>query len=298
MFDFRLKVFNTVAKRLNFTRAAEELFITQPAVTKYIQEIEVFYKCKLFERNGTKIKLTTAGLSLLKYTEILFEVYRDLEFELSVLNENAKGTLMLGASTTIAQYVLPKYLALFKQKFPDIKIELTNGNTEYIENLLVENKIDLGLIEGQSKRQYIKYTPFLKDEIVMCASITNHSIKKSTLALTDLPKLPMIIREQGSGSLEVVVAALKKVNVKLSQLAIEMVLDNSESIKSYLLHSDSFAFLSIHSVLKELKNNEMKIIDIKGLDIQRYFYYIIQQGNNHPLSELFLRFISSNNFKL
>ncbi len=152
MFDFRLKVFNTVAKRLNFTRAAEELFITQPAVTKHIQEIEVFYKCKLFERNGTKIKLTTAGLSLLKYTEILFEVYRDLEFELSVLNENAKGTLMLGASTTIAQYVLPKYLALFKQKFPDIKIELTNGNTEYIENLLVENKIDLGLIEGQSKR--------------------------------------------------------------------------------------------------------------------------------------------------
>jgi DNA-binding transcriptional LysR family regulator len=73
MFDFRLKVFNTVAKRLNFTRAAEELFITQPAVTKHIQEIEVFYKCKLFERNGTKIKLTTAGLSLLKYTEILLK---------------------------------------------------------------------------------------------------------------------------------------------------------------------------------------------------------------------------------
>lgn len=298
MFDFRLKVFHTVATRLNFTRAAKVLYITQPAVTKHIQEIEAFYKCKLFERNGTKIKLTTAGLTLLSYTEKLFKVYRELEFELSLLNENSKGTLKLGASTTIAQYVLPKHIALFKQKFPDIKIELTNANTEYIENLLVENKIDLGLVEGQSKRQHIKYTPFLKDEIVLCTSITNQLIKKSTITLNDLQKLPMIIREQGSGSLEVVVAALKKVNVKLSQFTIEMVLDSSESIKSYLLHSDNFAFLSIHSILNELKNNEMKIIDIKGLDIQRYFYFITQQGNNHNLSELFLRFITSNNFKL
>lgn len=298
MFDFRLKVFYTVAKRLNFTRAAEELFITQPAVTKHIHEIETFYKCKLFDRNGTKIKLTVAGLTLLNHTEKLFSIYRDIEFELAAINENVKGTIKLGASTTVAQYVLPKYLALFKQKFPDIHIELTDGNTEHIENLLADNKIDLGIVEGQSKRQHIKYTPFIKDEIVLCTSNTNKSIKKSVITLNELQKLPIVVREQGSGSLEVIISALKKQNVKLSQLNNEMVLESSESIKSYLFHSNTFAFLSIHSIFKELKSNEMQIVDVKGLSIERYFYFITQQGDNHHLSELFLRFMSSDNLKL
>ena len=298
MFDFRLKVFHTVAKRLNFTKAAEELFITQPAVTKHIHEVETFYKCKLFERNGTKIKLTTAGLILLNHTEKIFNIYGDVEFDLAAINENIKGTIKLGASTTVAQYVLPKYLALFKQKFPDITIELTDGNTEYIENLLAENKIDLGIVEGQSKRQHIKYVPFTKDEIVLCTSNTNKTIKKSIITLNDLQKLPLIIREQGSGSLEVIVSALKKVNLKLSQLTIEMVLKSSESIKSYLLHSNAFAFLSIHSILKELKSNEMKIVDISRLNIERHFYFITQQGDTHHFKELFLKFMSNDNFKL
>lgn len=298
MFDFRLKVFHTVAKRLNFTKAAEELFITQPAVTKHIQEVENFYKCKLFERNGTKIKLTVAGATLLSYTESIFNIYRDIEFDLAALNESVKGSIKLGASTTVAQYVLPKYLALFKQKFPDIHIELTDGNTEHVENLLVNNKIDLGIVEGQSKRQNIKYLPFIKDEIVLCTCITNKTVKKSAIALNELQKLPLVVREQGSGSLEVIVSALKKANVKFSQLNTELILEGSESIKSYLFHSNTFAFLSVHSIFKELKNNELKIIDIKDLSIERFFYFIIKQGGSNNLQELFLKFMSRDNFKL
>ncbi len=136
MFDFRLKVFYTVARRLNFTKAAEELFITQPAVTKHIHEIETYYKTQLFHRNGTKIKLTPAGTALLEHAEQLFNIYRNIEFELAAINENVKGSIRIGASTTVAQYVLPKYLASFKQKFPDIKIELTTlrsgGMSEYV----------------------------------------------------------------------------------------------------------------------------------------------------------------------
>lgn len=292
MFDFRLKVFHTVAKRLNLTKAAEELFITQPAVTKHIHEIENYYKCKLFTRNGTKIKLTSAGLILLNYTENIFNIYRDLEFDLSALNENVKSTIKLGASTTVAQYVLPKYLAAFKLKFPDIHIELTDDNTEHIEKLLTENKIDLGIVEGKTKRQNIKYAPFIKDEIVLCTSNTNKAIKKTTITLAELQKLPIVIREQGSGSLEVVAAALKNVDIKLSQLQTDIVLESSESIKSYLLYSNSFAFLSIHSILKELKNNELKIVDVKDFNIERYFYFITQQGASHHASELFLRFMN------
>lgn len=298
MFDFRLKVFYTVAKRLNFTRAAEELFITQPAVTKHIKEIESFYKCKLFERNGTKIALTAGGLTLLSQTERLFNIYRDIEFELASINQNVKGTIKLGASTTFGQYILPQYLALFKQKFPDISIELTEGNTEQIESLLAEGTIDLGIVEGQSRRKNIKYTPFIKDEIVLCASNSNKIHVNPAITLGELQKIPLLMREPGSGSLEVIIIALKKLHIKYSQLNIEMVLESSESIKSYLLHSNTFAFLSFHSIFKELKNNELRIVDVKGLNIERYFYFIMQQGDSHYLKDLFLRFISGNNFKL
>jgi DNA-binding transcriptional LysR family regulator len=294
MFDFRLKVFHTVAKRLNFTKAAKELFITQPAVTKHIHEIESFYKCKLFERNGTRIKLTTAGSTLFRHTEELFNTYRNIEFDLAAIRENTKGTLRLGASTTVAQYVLPRYLAAFKKKFADVNIELTTANTEDIENLLTENKIDLGIIEGESKRPKLKYTQFLKDEIVLCTN-NRRSVTPKTICLKELQKLPLVSREQGSGSLEVIAAALKERNIKISALNIEMVFDSTESIKSYLLHADSFAFLSIHSILKELEHNELKVVDIKDFTIERYFYFITQQGDVHHLNGLFLKFASANN---
>jgi DNA-binding transcriptional LysR family regulator len=118
MFDFRLKVFYTVASRLNFTKAAEELFITQPAVTKHIHEIETYYKTQLFQRNGTKIKLTPAGAALLAHSEQLFAIYRNIEVDLAAINENVKGTLRIGASTTVAQYVLPKYWLRSGKSFP------------------------------------------------------------------------------------------------------------------------------------------------------------------------------------
>src|SRR5580692_8833323 len=117
MFDFRLKVFHTVAKRLNFTKAAAELFISQPAVTKHIHELENHFSLKLFERNGTRIKLTAAGDTLLQYTDQLFAVYRSLEFEMSDLVKKHTGQLRLGASMSVAPYVLPPILAAFHRKY-------------------------------------------------------------------------------------------------------------------------------------------------------------------------------------
>lgn len=298
MLDFRLKVFYTVAKRLNFTKAGEELFITQPAVSKHIQEIENYYKCKLFERNGTKIKLTNAGELLLKHTEYLFNIHRDIELEMSAINEKKNGNLRLGVSTTIAQYFIPKHIALFKQKFSEITIEMLNGNTEHIENLLFENKIDLGIVEGQSKRHHIKYSPLIKDEIVLCTGTKNSSVLKQLITAKELLKLPFVLRETGSGTLEVVSLALKNFDIKLSDLNVEMVFESTESIKSYITNTSTYAFLSIHSILKELNNNELRIIDIKNLDIERYFYFITRQGDVHQLSHIFMNFMLSYNFKL
>ncbi|TGN23651.1 LysR family transcriptional regulator [Empedobacter tilapiae] len=297
MFDFRLKVFDTVAKRLNFTKAANELNITQPAVTKHIKEIESNLNIKLFERNGTKIKLTKAGEILLKYTEEIFSVYQKMEFEIGQLQEKQKGTLRLGASTTIAQYVLPPILAEFRKRFPEIQLSLVIQNSEKIEDLLANHKIDVGLIEAQIKNRTFHYFPFMKDEIVL-VSRQNHSIStKNSIKIDDLKNIPLIFREPGSGTLETIDLALKSKNMKLNELNIEIQLGSTESIKSYLLHSDSLAFLSIQSILQELKNQTLTIIDVKNLVIERHFNFIVPEGEQSKLVNLFIEFCNRYNLK-
>jgi DNA-binding transcriptional LysR family regulator len=287
--DFRLKVFFTVANRLSFTKAAKELFITQPAVSKHIQELEEQYKIKFFERNGSKIALTNAGELLLKHTKNIFEVYREIDFDMSALINRQRGLLRLGASTTISQYIIPPLLARFHQKLMEIKVNLLNGNTEQIENALLNKEIEIGIVEGQSKNQSIKYTEFLKDELVLVCNTKNPLMHKEQFGLEDLKALRFVMREQGSGTLEVIEYALKPFGINLSQLNIEMQLGSTESIKSYLMNSNCVAFISIHAIEKELKNNELVIIDVEDLVIERYFYIITLQGKADALSELFIK---------
>jgi DNA-binding transcriptional LysR family regulator len=291
--DFRLKVFYTVALRLNFTKAATELYISQPAVSKHIQELEETYKTKLFERNGSKIALTPAGEILLKHTKNIFEIYREIDFDMSSFINERQGLLRLGASTTIAQYLISPVLARFHQKQKDIKVNLLNGNTEQIENALINKEIEIGIVEGQSKNQSIKYIPFLKDELVLVCNINNPFAKKNEVSVEDLKSMKFITRERGSGTLEVIEFALKQIGFRITDLQIEMQLGSTESIKSYLLNSDCFAFMSIHAVDKELKNNELMVLDVESLSVERYFYIITLLGKIDSLSELFIQNISS-----
>lgn len=297
MFDFRLRVFYTVAKRLNFTKAAEELCITQPAVSKHIQEIESYYKVRLFERNGNKIHLTKAGGVLLHYCNQIFGLYGSLEFDLNALTEIFKGKLRIGASTTIAQYVLPPLLADFHKRNEDIQVSLTISNTEQIEQALNNNSIDFGIVEGQAKNTLFKYTEFIQDEIVPVVA-ANHALAiQKEISIDQLLSTPLLLREPGSGTLEVIAHALKPHNIKLSDLKCEMQLGSTESIKSYLLHSDCMAFLSIHSILEELKNNKLQIVDVKDLNLDRAFHFIQLHGETEGLPDVFIEFARHYNFK-
>jgi DNA-binding transcriptional LysR family regulator len=294
MLDFRLQVFYTVAKRLNFTRASAELFISQPAVTKHIKELEATYKTSLFERSGNKkIILTQAGEMLLQYADQLLNVYRELEYDMNQLVKQHNGILHIGASTTVAQYIIPPVLAQFHKKFKDIQVLLITGNTEDIELSLLNKEIEMGIIEGISRNPQIKYEEYLKDELVLVSAGNNTLVKKDTIKPEELKIFPLLMREPGSGTLDVIAHALKPHNIKLADLQVEMQLGGTESIKSYLLHSNCLAFLSIHSILKELKNNECRIIDIKGFSIERPFHFIQLHGQPSSLAELFVRFARS-----
>jgi len=289
MSDFRLEVFYTVARRMSFTKAAATLFITQPAVTKHIYELEQQYNNKLFERNGNRIKLTRAGEVLLRHTEQLFDIYREIEFDMNALVDKKEGTLRLGASTTIAQYVIAPLLAGFQQKFNGIQLQLVNGNTEQIERALLEKEIALGIVEGRSKNQEISYTEFIKDEIVLVCSKNHPLAGRAELDPALLTTASFVIREQGSGTLEVIDYALKQLGLGMEELKVEIQLGSTESIKSYLMHSNCLAFLSIHAITNELMQGSLRVIDVAGLNIIRDFYFINLQGKPDGLADVFLK---------
>ena len=297
MFDFRLKVFYTVARRLNFTKAAEELAISQPAVSKHIKELESQFNLVLFDRRGNKVFLSPAGEVLLKHTEAMQEIYRQMEFDLNQINQTNKGVLHVGSSTSITQYILPPLLARFHRIHQEVKVELVNGNTEQIEQALLDKKIQMGVIEGKSKRREIHYTPFLEDEIVLVCSSRHALAKKEEIKPEDLKDIPFLIREPGSGTLEVTADALRNKGIRLSDLKVEMQLGSTEAIKSYLQHSECVAFLSLHTVLEELESRTLKIIEIKELSIRRNFYFITPQGQEGGLPSLLMRFLIRNRIK-
>jgi DNA-binding transcriptional LysR family regulator len=292
MLDFRLKVFYTVAQTLNFNRAAEQLNISQPAVTKHIKELELLYHTTFFDRSRKYIRLTTSGEILLQHAHLIFEQYQKLEFDLNLLQNKTDGTLHIGASTTIAQYVIPSYLAHFHQRFPDIKIELTNGNSLVIEQLLEEKKIELGIVEGPVHNSGLKYIPFLKDEIVLVTRAKNPLIKTRTTGSKNLKNLSLLIRETGSGTSEIIDDHLTAINVDPKDLTIHMQLGSTESIKNYLFCSDTFAFLSISSVQQDLRDDRLAIVEVEGLNIERSFSFVYRQGQPSPLSKLFMKFAS------
>ena len=293
MSDFRLEVFYKLARRLSFTEAAAELFITQPAVSKHIHELEEQYKAKLFERKGNHINLTTAGALLVLHAEKVFELYRNVEFEINTLNKRREGLLRLGASTTIAQYIVAPLLARFRNKFPDVQLSLVTGNTEQIEKALLVKEIEIGIIEGYSKNTEISYHEFIKDEIVLVCSSKHPLANRNSLNADDLKNIRFVLREQGSGTLEVIDHALKKAGINHSELIVEIRLGNTESIKSYLLNSPSMAFLSVHAIADEVRRGELKIIDVENLSIERSFYLINLQGKITGLADLFFHFANN-----
>ncbi len=290
MEDFRLKVFFTVGKYQSFTKAASELFITQPAVTKHIKLLEEDLGIRLFERKGNFIILTQAGDILFRYSGDIFKLYQEALFELGAIKNQHQGKLRIGASTTIAQYLISPVLASFLEKIPTVELSLLNANTEQIVQAVISKTIDLGIVEGKKHHSELKYMDFMEDELVAVVHKNSRYASQGSLDLSDLTNIPLVMRERGSGTLEVVESALKDHGIKLSNLPIVMHLGSTESIKSFLEHSHALSFFSIRAIKKEVEQAELKILPINDFKIMRKFSFINLHGQQDGLSTTFIRF--------
>lgn len=290
MLDFRLKVFHVVAHLLNFTKAAEELSISQPAVTKNIKELEAQLGIRLFDRKAGKVVLTIAGQAVLDTANRIQVLYQQMEFDLNVLKNQFTGELKLGASTTAGQYVLPEILARFHRSFPEVKLTMQNANTDSIEQAILREEIVLGVVEGKKHNPLLSYIPFIQDEIV---AITHKESKYggyNQISLEELKAMPVVCREKGSGSLEVLEAALQERNLDLNQLQVEMMLGSTEAIKSFLENYDCIGFVSIAAVAEPISRGEFKIIEIPEMEILRQFYFVYPVGVASGMATSFMNF--------
>jgi len=294
--DYRDIVFLNVAENLSFSKAAGNLCISQPAVTKHIKELESRYKVNLFDRKGNKIFLTRAGELVYNSLKKIDGLYRDLDFEVSKISNTSTGEFVLGASSTISQYVIPKVMASFHKRYPGIKIHLINGNSFDMEQLLLSNKIDMALVENESSQTDIRYTEFMDDELITVTGANSVYAKRRNIGLEDFRQFPIVLREVGSGTLEVVKSALVDSGLDFEALNTHVHLGSTESIKNFLLDFDGIAVVSEQAVANELYMNRLIKLNVSGLSIPRKFRIALNKGYESSMVRVFIDFLLQYNF--
>ena len=278
MEPFPLRVFRIVAEELSFTPAAERLFLTQPAVTMQVKNLEEDLGLRLFDRTGQKIALTAAGRLLLDYARRIAEICTEAEQKLAAMKGETRGQLALGASTTIAQYLLPRLAGDFLAAFPAIQLSILSGNTAEVVQALLEGRIGLGLIEGPPGRSEVRCESFVEDEILLVVPPSHEWAAAGPVDAAALKQARIILRERGSGTRQVVEDALRRARLDVKKLHIVLDLDSTESIKSAIAAGLGIGFVSRWALGKELTLGMLRTVPVKGLRIRREFQFVYHQG--------------------
>ncbi len=263
MADRRLQVFHAVAKQLSFTKAAEVLFMTQPAVTFQIKQLEEHFNTRLFDRGHGRIALTPAGEVVLGYAEKILGLSSEMDVRLSELTGEIGGSLMVGASTTIAEFMLPGILGEFKSTYPNVRSRLIVGNSESIENRVLEHAIDIGFIESLSHEPNLECEVCCDDELVVICHPRFPLARHKELTPQKLLEHPFISREPGSGTREFTESYLRSAGVTLDQMNVVMELGSPIALNGVVQTGLGFAIASRASVSKEQRLGDIVAIPLK-----------------------------------
>ena len=268
----QLELFLVAAKLKNFSRAADQMAISQPAFSAQIIKLESILGAPLFDRIGRRIELTDGGVVFERYAQKTLSTLREGKQAIDDMTQNVVGTLRIGASTTIANYILPEYLGLFRDNHPDCKIEMMVNNTNQIEQALLGNEIDMGLVEGPvQNKSRVESSLFRMDELIVVFSNSHKWGKRRKISMKEFQKEPLIIREVGSGTRKVFLDIMDK----QTPLNIAMELGNTEAIKKSAESNIGVAVVSRSAVERELKDKRLKSVNIEGRKMERGLNIIV-----------------------
>ncbi|MFZ5646115.1 MAG: LysR substrate-binding domain-containing protein [Bacillota bacterium] len=285
---YQLKVFYSVARRLNYSRAGEELALSQPAVSRQVAALEKSLGLELFVQRGRQVELTDAGRNLFEYADRIFDLTQQAERTMSQFKDLERGRVIIGAGTTIGSYILPPILRAFQEKYPNIDTILSLGNSMAIEQLVSERKLDLGLVGGQVNNPALHVEPYIQDELVMIFS-PDHPLYNKKIRVKDFEKETLIWREKGSAARIIVENFLDDKKIVFNK---EVEIGDTEAIKRLVAAQMGVAFVSKRAVTLELSVDVLRLINSNELVIPIQ-YYVISAKDQHyyPTVLAFLNFI-------
>ncbi len=276
MGDRRLQVFHTVARLLSFTKAAEALHMTQPAVTFQVRQLEGHFDTRLFDRTHNRIGLTEAGRRVYEYAERISRLYEEMDGAVRELTGGAGGTLLIGASNTIAEYMLPALLGDFKASHAEVGIRLRVSNTEAVVAMVEDNEVDLGVVEAPVPNRGLVVELCRVDELVAVTAPGHPLAGKERVAVAELLEHPYIAREEGSGTREVVQEYLEAAGVASSGVDTVMELGSPEAVKGAVEAGMGVAVLSRTTIQKELRLGTLVAIPLDP-PLERPFSFVHQK---------------------
>jgi DNA-binding transcriptional LysR family regulator len=240
-----LQIFLSVAKHLNFTRASEEVNLSQPSVSVRMRQLERDVGSKLFEQLGKKIALTEAGKLLVWYAGKVISAVDDARNAMNELQGLERGSLRIGASTTPGMYLIPKTIAHFKRRYPKIDVHLTVKDTRQIEEGVIQNEFDFGFVGGHLTGDEVNVVSWIIDELVLIVPLGHRLATRRLVNPQDLSQEQFIFREQGSASRAIVATHLRKARIESEAV---MELANPESVKKAVQNGLGIAFISAFAV--------------------------------------------------
>jgi len=276
MSDRRLQVFHAVARLLSFTKAAEVLHMTQPAVTFQIRQLEEQFDTRLFDRAHNRVSLTEAGHVAFEYAEKIFEMYSEMENAIREITGNISGSLTLGASTTISEYMLPALLGDFNSQNPEVLLRLRVSNTEGIVSMVENNVIDLGVVEGPVTNKNLLVEVCRKDDLVVVVPPNHELASQETVNVKEMLKYPFICREEGSGTRDVIAEYLRSQGVGKHALKACLELGSPEAVKGAIEAGMGISVLSSVSISKELQLGTLKSVPLDP-PLSRDFSFVRQR---------------------
>lgn len=285
---YQLKIFYSVARHLNYSRAGEELALSQPAVSRQVAALEKSLGLELFAQRGRQVELTNAGRNLYEYADRIFDLAQQAERTMSQFKDLDRGQVIIGASTTIGSYILPPILRVFQEKHPNIETILFLGNSMAIEQLVSERKLDLGLVGGQVNNHTLHVEPYVRDELAMICS-PNHPLYNTKVRVKDFAKGTLIWREKGSAARNTVEQFLNHKKIVFGK---KMEIGDTEAIKRLVVAQMGVAFVPKCAVTLELSLDILRLINSNELVIPIQ-YYVISAKDQHyyPTVLAFLNFI-------
>ncbi|MCK4815253.1 LysR family transcriptional regulator [bacterium] len=290
--DFNLKVFYTVAKSNSFTKAADILFLTQPAVTFQIKKLEDEFKTKLFTRMHNKIFLTESGKILFLYTKEIRENYeRAKEYILKTMPE-LKGEIRIGAASLLGNYHLPMILGLFKQKHHGATIVMYMGDSASLIQSLKEQFFDIAIVsEPISLKQFV-VVPYFTDELILIVNSDHPWTRRKCLDIEEVLMEPCILREKGSGTREMFKRFLRNMNISIHNINTLFTLGSSEAVKSAVESGVGYGIISEIAVRKEIESRILAKVCVKHMKLSRRFLIVYPQKEYKiKIVETFIQFL-------